>query len=514
MLWPPRDAMILRLDCAIGCAVLLALAAAGPARAFGFDDVAAKARALAAKPYQPPQQTLPDTLGGLSYDRYRDIRFKQERSIWRGTKLDFEIQLLPPGGLFRTPVRINVVNVAGVHLVHFDPTDFTYGAAKIDPASLKGLWYSGFRIHSPINKPNYKDEVLVFQGASYFRALGRHQIYGLSARGLTVDTGLVAGEEFPRFVEFWIERPAVGQHAIAIDALLDSKRVTGAYRFVLYPGPTTHVDVRARVFLRDYVTKLGIAPLNSMFFYGENQPNHERNDYRPEVHDSDGLQIASGTGEWIWRPLVDPARLLITSFGMTNPQGFGLMQRDREFADYQDLGARYELRPSAWVQPKGNWGSGRVELVEIPTPDETNDDVIAYWVPDISLKPGQPYDFAYRIDWEMDDPTRPPSSWVTQTRLGFGYSPRPPQGVGLVVDFDGPALDKLPADTPVEGVVSADSNGEIVAQRVQPNRAEGGWRLFIHIRRLDNSKPVELRAYLRAGQNTVSETWSYILPPG
>lgn len=491
--------------------VVLALASSGAVRAFGFANVAAKAKQLAAQPYRAPQASLPDALAGLTYDQYRQIRFKADRSIWRGTGLPFEIELLPPGGLYKIPITIHVVSSSGVHTVHFNPDDFTYGGNHIDPATLKHLWYSGFRIHFPVNGRNDKSSVLSFQGASYFQALGRHQVPGASARGLAIDTGLLSGEEFPRFVEFWIERPGSGEHALAVDALLDSRRATGAYRFVLYPGTTTYVDVRARLYLRDYVTKLGLAPLNSMFLYGENQPDR-RDDYRPEVHNSDGLQIQSGTGEWIWRPLINPRRLLITSFGMTNPQGFGLMQRDRDFGDYQDLEARYDLRPSIWVQPQGNWGSGRVELVELPTPDDTNDNVVAYWVPDMSLKPDQPYDYSYRMSWEMENPTHPPSSWVTQTRRGFGGPLPKPPGIGFVVDFDGPALDKLPPDAPVEAVVSVDSNGQILSKNVLHNQAEGGWRLFLQLQRIDASKPVELRAYLRAGKDTVSETWSYLLP--
>ncbi|HBD39751.1 MAG TPA: glucan biosynthesis protein G, partial [Cupriavidus sp.] len=254
----------------------------------------------------------------------------------------------------------------------FDPSAFNYGSHRVDPAKLKGLGFAGFKLLYPLNQGKRKDELASFLGASYFRALGKDQWYGLSARGLAVDTALNSGEEFPRFVEYWIERPAANDKQLTIYALMDSRRVSGAYRFVIKPGNETVMEVKSRLFLRENVTKLGLAPLTSMYLFGENQPSQDT-DYRPEVHDSDGLSVQLGTGEWIWRPLVNPKRLLVTSFAATNPQGYGLMQRDRSFDNYQEIGAWYERRPSAWVEPKGNWGSGRVELVQIPTPDETND---------------------------------------------------------------------------------------------------------------------------------------------
>jgi glucans biosynthesis protein len=364
-------------------------------------------------------------------------------------------------------------------------------------------------VHYPLNTPKYKDEVLVLLGASYFRALGKGQQYGLSARGLAVDTGLASGEEFPRFVEFWIARPAPTANELTIYALLDSQRMTGAYRFVVKPGVETAVDVKARLFLRENVTKLGLAPLTSMFFFGENQRSTNE-DYRPEVHDSDGLSIASGTGEWLWRPLVNPRRLLVTSFALTNPAGFGLMQRDRGF----------ELRTSRRVttfvsagRAERAWGSGRVELVEIPNPNETNDNIVAYWIADRPGAPGAPYDFEYRVLWQKEMTTRPPSSWVTQTRRGRGYVRVDDGSLGFMIDFDGPVLHKLAPDTVVEDVVSADANAELIEHFTYHNDATGGWRVSLRLRRLDESKPVELRAFLRNGNTTLSETWSYVLPP-
>jgi glucans biosynthesis protein len=498
----------------LACALLFASCLLAPqaARAFGFDDVARRAEALAAKPYEPGPG-LPKALQDLTYDQYRDIRFRPERQFWRGAKLPFELAFFHLGWHFDRPVKLYEISAQGVTPIRFDPRDFDYGANRFDASKLGAIGYAGFRVHYAINTPKYKDEVLVFLGASYFRALGKGQVYGLSARGLAVDTALASGEEFPRFTTFWIERPAPGARTLTLYALLDSKRVTGAYRFVLAPGVDTAVRVRARVFLREPVGKLGLAPLTSMFLFGANQ-HAAGDDYRPEVHDSDGLSMHAGDGEWLWRPLVDPKRLLVTSFATTDPRGFGLMQRERRFERYQDLEARYDERPSAWIEPQGGWGQGRVELVEIPTPDETNDNVVAYWVPESVPDPGKPLDFAYRVLWQGARQTHPPLAWVEQTLRGRGYTPEADGSIGFIVDFVGPSLEHLPPNVVPESVVSSDANGQIVESVTQRNPVTGGVRLALRVRRIDKDKPLELRAALRSGDHTLSETWSYILPPG
>ncbi|HUH93153.1 MAG TPA: glucan biosynthesis protein G [Casimicrobiaceae bacterium] len=493
-----------------GFALLAIIPAA--AHAFDFEEVAHRAQQLAAQPYRPQKVELPKELQGIDYDHYRDIRFRPDRMLWRDAKLPFEIAFFHMGLYFDQPVRVNEIDGNTVRQVRFDPSMFDYGSNRFDPQRMSGLGFAGFRVHYALNTPKYKDEVLVFLGASYFRALGKGQVYGISARGLAIDTGLASGEEFPRFVEFWLERPAANASELTIYALLDSRRASGAYRFVLRPGTETAMDIRERLFLRENVSRLGIAPLTTMYFFGENQPS-KRDDYRPEVHDSDGLSIHSGTGEWIWRPLVNPKRLLVTSFALTNPVGFGLMQRDRDFEHYEDLEARYDLRPSAWVQPKGKWGAGRVELVEIPSPDETNDNIVAYWVPEVSPAPGVPLDLEYRLLWQGENMTRPPSAWVSQTRRGRGYTRNDDGSIGMVVDFEGPALRKLPADTTVEGDVTVDANAKVREVLTQRNDVTGGWRLVLRFARVDAAKPLELRAYLRTRTGTLSETWSYVLPP-
>ena len=483
-----------------------------PACAFGFEDVAKRAQDLAAAPYRKPDDALPKSLQSLTYDQYRDIRYRPERALWRKDQLPFEVAFFHEGFYFNHAVKINEISGRRVVPLRFDPTAFAYGANAIDPADLQHLGFAGFRVHYAVNTPKYKDEVLVFLGASYLRALGRGQRYGASARALAIDTGLQSGEEFPRFVEFWLEKPGPHARKLVIYALLDSPRGAGAYRFVLEPGTDTVIEVKARVFLREHIAKLGLAPITTMFMSGENQRSPVE-DYRPEVHDSDGLSIQAGTGEWLWRPLVNPKRLLVTSFALSNPAGFGLMQRDRRFSSYEDLESHYESRPSVWIEPLGRWGDGRVELVQIPTPDETHDNVVAFWVPAQSVAPKTPLDIEYLIHWQKEREKRPPLSWVLQTRRGLGYMRKPDNTVGYTVDFVGPALRKLAPDAKIESVVTIDGNGQVVENNTYPNEVTHGWRMALRVRRVDDKKPVELRAYLRLDKETVSETWSYIIPP-
>jgi glucans biosynthesis protein len=494
-------------------AVLVAVVLlAGHAHAFGLEDVTARAEKLAAAAYQKRAGNLPGSIAGLNYDQHRDIRYRPERALWRNSKLPFEIMFFHPGWVYEDVVTIREVSVEGERELRFDPDAFDYGKNTLDRKELNGLGFAGFRVHYPVNTPSYKDEVLVFLGASYFRALGRGQRFGLSARALAIDTAESTGEEFPRFVEFWIERPKSNATELVVYGLLDSPRATGAYRFVLRPGVTTALDVDARLFLRRNVAKLGLAPLTSMFLFGANQ-RAAREDYRPRVHDSGGLSIQASAQEWIWRPLVNPRRLLVTSFAVTNPRGFGLMQRERSFQAYEDLEARYDLRPSAWVEMRGPWGPGRVELVQIPVRDETNDNVVAYWVPDWQPKPKEALPHSYRVLWQKDRETRPPIGWVSETRRGRGYAKSQDASVELHVDFDGPTLRQMPANATIDIALWVDSNGEVLERHLRRNEATGGWRFVVRLRRVDTAKPVELRAHLTKSNEVASETWSYILPP-
>lgn len=510
---PPRLAPALLLQWLLVAGLLMA---ALGARAFGFEDVAARARDEAARPYAPPARPLPAELAELSYDQYRDIRFRPEQALWRKEGLPFELMFFHLGKFFTDPVALHEVVDGRERPIPFDPSAFDYGNNRhLKPEAWGTLGHAGFRVVYPLHGPR-KDEVIVFLGASYFRALGQGQQYGLSARGLALDTVGGQGEEFPRFKAFWIERPAPGATSLTLHALMDSPRATGAYRFVLRPGAETQVDVQARLFLRAGVATLGLAPLTSMFHHGENDPRSGH--FRPEIHDSDGLSLALGprdgsSVEWLWRPLTNPRRISVSSFNAPRLHGFGLMQRDRRFASYEDTEAHYERRPSAWVTPLGDWGPGRVELVQLSTSDETNDNIVAYWVPAQAPAPGQPLDLAWRLHWQGADWQRPGAGWTVQSRAGQGFQPLGADEFQYVVDFDGPALQRLPEDAVVRAVTSANANARITEAIAHRNEAAGTWRMSLKGRRLDPAQPVELRAFLQHGADALTETWTTLITP-
>ncbi len=494
----------------LACLTLLLLPAA--ASAFGFDDVAEIARREAAAPYQVPVPRLPAELAALDYDALRDIRFKPEQALWRAQGLPFELQFFHLGGSNQLPVALHEVDGARVRALSYDPAAWDYGRNRLDRSRWGAMGHAGFRVHHALNGPAYKDELLVFLGASYFRALGRGQQYGLSARALAIDTVGAGAEEFPRFKAFWIEKPARDATQLVIHALLDSPRATGAFRFTVRPGENTTMDVMQRIFLRAPVSRLGLAPLTSMFQHGENQPRP--GDFRPEVHDSDGLLLAAANAaatEWLWRPLFNPATPLASSLQATRLQGYGLLQRDRRFASYEDAEAHYERRPSAWVEPLGDWGPGRVELLQLPTPDETHDNIVAYWVPAAPPAPGQAFDLQWRLHWQGAMTQQPPNGWVVQARSGRGWAPLAAGEVQYVLDFDGPALRALPAGTPVQAVASAGPGGRITEARAWAH-PQGGWRMQLRVQRSPPTQALEVRAYLRHGPQALTETWAALLP--
>ncbi len=517
----------LRLLAFVTC--LAGLAQAAPPKpkpkppAFSAETVREQARALASKPYGAREQ-LPAPFAKLSYDQYRDIRFRTERSLWRAEGLPFQAQFFHPGFYYTETVPLHLVEKGRAEPIPFSTDLFSYGPL-VDTSTLKGAsGFAGFRLNYPLNRPDHFDELVVFLGASYFRGLGKDNVYGLSARGLAIDTALPTGEEFPAFREFWIEKPTARADKLTVHALLDSPSITGAFRFVIDPGDTTVMRVEASLFARKPVKQLGLAPLTSMYLFGENDRG-EFDDFRPEVHDSDGLFLWLGNGEQLFRPLQNPRALNVSAFQAENPRAFGLEQRDRSFARYEDLEARYERRPSLWVEPIGEWGPGAVQLVEIPTDEEIHDNVVAAWIPQTPVKPGEELRLAYRLHWGTKPPFASEAARVLSTRTARGSRPGQRR---FVLDFS--AVDpnvpaNAPADAPAEAtaeatvdapveVIVTSSSGKVLHPVVQKNEATGGWRAsFLLESDEDLRAPIELRAFLRSGSNTLSETWSYLWIP-
>lgn len=491
------------------------LTAAPTVPAVTFETIIEKAKALAASDFvDSSEQKAGKEWASVSYDEYRSIRFRPEMALWKGSS-PFEVQLFHPGFLYDRAVTINLVEEGKPHEVPFDRLLFRYDNPRLNdlPAQLPG--YAGFRVTYPLHSNSRQDEVIVFLGASYFKFLGRQQKYGLSARGLAIDTALPKGEEFPFFKEFWLVKPAELSRSMTAFAILDSPSVTGAYRFTITPSTSTQVAVSAVLFFRHAVDKVGLAPLTSMFLFGENR-HRVFQDFRSEVHDSDGLLLHTGSGEWVWRPLQNWKYLQLSSFNDSNPTGFGLLQRDRNFDHYQDLESLYHQRASYWVEPKGHWGAGHVELVEIPADHETNDNVAAYWVPRDTPTAGTQIEISYTVTSYLDGGQLSPNGKVVATREGTARRPGSMDSVDdrgrlFVIDFDGGELPLLEADQPIDAVVSV-SSGRVANVTAQKNAESGGWRIFFDFFP-ERDDPAELRAFLKLRGDVLSETWSYLWKP-
>lgn len=476
---------------------------------FGMREVAELARARAAKPYGVTRQKFTGIFADLDYDKYRSIRPRPEARLWRDEKLGFEADLLPPGAIFREPVFINIVEDGVARPLPFDAQSLHFGAPAFDlpdgrapEGSGEGLGWSGFRLRCPLNRPDVLDEVAVFQGASYFRAVARGQVYGLSARGLAIKTGAPEGEEFPVFTDFWLHRPDPDANEMRFQALLDSPSLTGAYDFTLRPGADTTIDVRMVLFARTEVAEVGVAPLTSMYFFGSKERG-KVDDYRDAAHDSGGLQILNGRDERIWRPLTNPRDLQVSTFVDAAPKGFGLAQRRRDFADYQDAEARYDLRPSAWVTPAEDWGQGAVVLVEIPTDSEFNDNIVSYWRSAAPIKVGEPRRLGYRLHFSDLPPDGLPTARVAETRGGRDISVAA-QRV-LIVDFD--LMDRA-VDTLVPRAEATRAKLIHVGLRALPGTARA--RVAITFTPPDDGA-AEFRLTLaeKEGGAAASETWLY-----
>ena len=489
----------------------------GIPQSFDYAWLKGQARALSGQPFQPREGQIPDKLGQMSWDQWQAIEFQDDHSLWREQGLNAQVRFFHLGWHMTTPVRLyEVVNGQAQELA-YDPAMFDYGKSGIRGGSLpKDLGFAGFRV---LFHPDWARDVAAFQGASYFRAVDGDMQYGQSARGLAVDSGLDP-EEFPVFTSWWLERPAPGSDSFYIYALLDSKSIAGAYRFLVTLGDTLVMDVDAALYPRRAIERIGIAPLTAMYQFGEND-RRRANDWRPEIHDTDGLQLWTGGGEWIWRPLVNAAKVRTNSFFDDNPRGFGLLQRDRNFDHYQDDGVFYDKRPSLWVEPRvgpdgAGWGKGAVMLVEIPTDDETNDNVVAFWNPAQKPQPGQELLFGYKLYWCRTPPATPQRATVQATRNGIGGivgQPRKYFSWRFAVDFAGGNLAMLDANTKVEAVIEA-SRGKVEITSARPLASIKGWRAMFDLRPTDNSlEPINLRLYLRSDGQTLSETWVYQWTP-
>ena len=510
---------------------------------FSREGLIAQVRALAAKPYTAPPK-VPQAWRDLTYDQYRRIEFKHDSAVWYDGADGMALEFMPPGLYFEEAVEIFVGDGDGaMRQVVFDPRAFRFRSGVPDLPVDETVGFSGIRLLGTHTLGAPRSEFAVFQGASYFRAIGWGQTYGLSARGLALGTASEEGEEFPAFRKFYIEDASDKTTTMRVHAVLDGPSVAGLYTFeIAHPHDfgdsrlrATVMDVRANLFPRRDLSVVGIAPLTSMYLFGPTTPARF-DDFRPAVHDSQGLLMDNGAGERLWRPLANPGALQVSSFVDENPRGFGLVQRERDFAAYQDLEANYHDRPSLWVAPRGDWGRGAVTLVEIPADREIFDNIVAFWRPREPLAAGAEHELAYELRWGAQSG---PESWrihpwssqkdlpVAATRIGarpsFGTQAKP--GRLVVIDYGRGRGEVLPdtegqlgpAESWREWLDSVDvhvsSNGAPVSKGiVQRNRETGSVRLAFHFDPGTRTS-VELRAQLMRQGRRISEVWLYRWTP-
>lgn len=482
--------------------------------AFDYAWLRQTAKALAAKPYAAPKELAPDVVKKIDFDVVQKIKFRPEKALFGRDGSRFPVRFFHLDKLNSVPVQINVVRGGMAHAVAYSADDFDYGDTGLKKELPPDLGFSGFRV---MDGPHVDTDWLAFQGASYFRSAGQDDQYGASARGIAVNTSTSTKEEFPRFSRFWLVAPGAHARSISIYALLDGPSLTGAYHFLAQKETGTIMDIRAELFFRNDIAQLGIAPLTSMYWYGENDRQYAT-DWRPEVHDSDGLALWTGKGERIWRPLIDPSAVLTNSYMDENPKGFGLMQRDRKFENYEDDGAFYNRRPSIWIEPLEDWGAGAVQLIEIPTRDEIHDNIVSFWKPKQSIKAGDAFKTAYRLFWQNHNPyPLKDIARVIATRIGHGGIPGKPAPTDkgswkFVIDFAGGPLATMAQRYDIKPTVTT-SRGKVINPYSLKVVGTDHWRAAFDVE-APGKEQINLRCFLGLNGKTLTETWLYqFFPP-
>ena len=466
------------------------------------------ARSLSRFPYRPAAPSRRDLIQMIDFDAHQQIRYRQDAAIEPGQR-SYPVELFHVGRYFMEPVRVFIIQGGQSREILYNNALFTYGDATFARNLPKNTGFAGFRVMRAKGEPDW----ISFLGASYFRTTGETKQYGMSTRGLAVNIGLPEPEEFPRFSNFWIEQ-LDGQDGVMIYALLESASATGAYRIRALRETGVITDVDMVIYVRHDIQRMGIAPLTSMYWYGK--PNRrDAEDWRPEIHDSDGLAIWTGRNEQIWRPLNNPAQVKVSSFFDKSPKGFGLFQRERNFEAFQDDGVFYNRRPSVWVEPVGDWGEGAVQLLEIPTDDETEDNIVAYWTPKAPCRAGDRISLRYRLHWRNGMPFSDGIGRVVATRRGLGGIPGRPKTAGLtkyVIDFEGRDLARLSNQDGVVLNVSA-SRGRYDAVAAYRIVGTSRWRAIFDYNP-EGREAADLRAYLEQDGQALTETWIYQhIPP-
>jgi glucans biosynthesis protein len=470
-------------------------------------DLEKVAAQLALQPYAAPSQALDPFFEGLKYDGHRQIQFLRDKALFGGADKGFRVEFFHPGWMFKKPVNFFSVDAGKTSLVPFDRAQFKYGDLQLPAGTKNPEGYAGFKVLAPDSLVQRPFEFMVFMGASYFRAVTTELGYGISARGVAVNTIGGEAEEFPDFTHFWLTQPKKGDASFKLLALLNGPSVTGAYEFEATPGKTTLMKVQATLHLRKPVKMLGIAPFSSMYWFGENS-HPKPYDFRPEVHDSDGLQVEIEGGPTIWRPLDVSRDMRLSLFETDKLRGFGLAERDRDFKNFEDLEANYHRRPAVWVEPQSGFGAGTVTLVELSTGEETWDNIVAMWSPrKLPATPQEPLKVAYNLHW-LDQHEAPGLCRVTSTRRGFVMDS---DDHLYVIDFTTGA-DPVPDKkdwTPDIALEVSGGEAKVIDKRVMKNSETGGWRAFFKLDIPEKTNLLELMCELKNGPKVISERWMY-----
>lgn len=471
----------------------------GDGMPFAPGAVADVARALAKRPFSRPATDLPEPFANLNYERYVAIQMRPEDRVWAGDDRGFVLEPLVRGFVFNTPVGLFTVADGQVQRIAFDRSRYEFGELNVPPDS-PGPGFSGFRLYAKA-AASAPDLFALVQGGTFFRALARGQNFGTIARALTLKPAEQRGEEFPAFRAFWIETPAAASNALVLHGLIDSESVTGAVRMTLRPGDATIVDVETMLFPRVNLEHVGLGGATTSFLFGPNV-RVTTDDARTAAYEASGLSILNGQGEWIWRPLNNPATLQISAFVDEHPRGFGLLQRDRDLAAFQDDLQRYENRPSLWIEPIGDWGAGAIQLIEIPSDAEVNKNILAYWRPKAPMAPGQEFGFAYRQFWSRTPPQRPSLAQVTATRSGRGSAAKRRR---FVIEFQGENLANPPADlAPVLWAGPGSIQNAALWRYPERKTARVTFEL-----EYGNETACEMRVRLESDSKPLTETWLY-----
>ena len=502
--------MILRRDVlkwaalGLGASVSAAGAASDPVppapMRFEAGDVLGRARELARKPFAAPSSELPAPFADLTYDQYVGIRQKPGSAIWADEKVGFALEPLHRGFIFSAPMRINLIENGQSHALGYEAARFDFGKLQV-PANLPDVGFSGFRVLQ-FGPGGVLQDVAIFQGASFFRAIARGQNFGVTARALSLRTADPKGEEFPLLREVWIEKPSLANDALTIHALLDSESVTGAYRFTLRPGDVTIIDTECTLVSRTAIDALGLGTMAGMSLFGPlgRRPGDE---VRAGVYEVGGLQVLNQNGEWLWRPAVNRDTLQLSSFVDPNPRGFGMLQRERRFPQFQDDDQHWELRPSLWIEPLGDWGEGSVVLVEIPSDAEINDNIICFWRPKAAMPANTEASYTYRQSFCWTPLERPTGAICTATRDGRGPGTKSHR---FLVEFTSDAFADAAGVADLHPMISA-SAGTISGIRTFHSAANRTFR--VHFDMEAGVPMTELRLVLERGGKPASETWLY-----